>query len=41
LPELPMFKNSTRVFVEDTIWGNKERKYIANFGNFVPQMQQN
>ena len=35
LPELPMFKNSTRVFVEDIIWGKKERKYIANYGTTV------
>jgi hypothetical protein len=27
-----MFKNSTRAFVEETIWENKERKYIANYG---------
>jgi hypothetical protein len=33
MPELPLFKNSTRALVEDVIWGNKERKYIANYGN--------
>jgi hypothetical protein len=32
MPELPMFKNSTRTFVMDMIWGEKERKYIANYG---------
>ena len=35
-----MFKNSTRVFVEDSIWGKKERKYIANYGTIVSWLQQ-
>ena len=34
-----MFKNSTHVFVEDSIWGNKDRKYIANYGTFVLRLQ--
>jgi len=33
-----MFRNSTRVFVEDLIWGDKERKYIANYG-MKPQIE--
>jgi hypothetical protein len=32
VPEAPIFKNSTRAFLEDNIWGDKERKYIANYG---------
>lgn len=35
MPELPMFRNSTRILVMDTIWGDKERKYIANYGIYL------
>lgn len=39
MPELPMFRNSARTFVEDTVWGNKHRKYIANYGMMVLHVQ--
>jgi hypothetical protein len=35
VPEAPIFRNSTRTFLEDSIWENKERKYIANYGSLL------